>query len=124
MFIDIDENKIRKYLIENITEYDKGASIHLFDLDFNNDSIEVIIEHINSLYDDVISLNSMVKRNFQSENGEKVLMPQSREIQQGIVQDLSVKNTVLQKVLESPDIFSFLVKYRKSLNNNELKGRQ
>ena len=117
------EYEIRKYLSENITEEDKGRSIHLFGVDFINDPINEIIGHINSLYEDVQQLSTMIDGNFKSSDDVKVLMPSSRDVQQGIVQDCAAKNIVLTKVLEAPYVTELLTTYRQSVASSNSETR-
>lgn len=116
MNAEINENEIRKYLTQNISETEKNGSIILFGVDFQNDSIQSIIEHINSLYEEVKQLDSMISRNFEPEDDVKTLLPKSHEVQQAIVHDASFKSNVLNKILASPDIYNLLIQYRVSQN--------
>ena len=103
-------NHFRKFSVEDIAD-----SVHFYGLDFDNDSIDKIMQSLDSLYEEVTSLRSMIDRNFQSEI--KTLMPNSPEIQTGIIQDCYKKESALLKALSNQDVINAFLTYRKNKEN-------
>lgn len=101
------EETIRNFM-KKLTVMDIANSVHFYGVDFETCEISEIFNCVYSLFCDIKSTERMVKNNFQSEDGEKVLLPSSRESQEVVIQDYYRKCDVLNKVLECGEIADML----------------
>lgn len=105
------ELNIRNYL-KTFSVEDIANSVYLFGINFDTAPIDTIIESLDSLYEEVKTLKSMIDRNFESQNGE--LLPKSPMVQAGIAQDCYRKESALLKALSNQDIYNTFVNYKMS----------
>lgn len=118
-----EEKEIRSFM-KTLSVEDIADSVHLFGADFDQEEIDSLIERIISLYNEVVTLKNLVDRGFESENRDKVLIPQSRDTQTVVMQDYYRKESILEKLLSNKFIkdavISKLVQMR--LNESEQKN--
>lgn len=117
-----DEMKIRTFL-KTLTPIDIADSVHLFGIDFDTCQISEVVDSMFSLFCEVKTLERMVDNNFQSEDGEKVLMPSTPQTQTVVIQDYYRKAEALNKLLSCEEL-SKLFKDRlvdSLLENSEAK---
>lgn len=110
------ELNIRKFL-KTLSVEDIADSVYLFGIDFDNASMKSIMGAINSLYEHVDTLKSIIDRNFESMNGER--LPKDSVTQAVIVQDCSRKESALAKILSNQDVYNAFMNYKK-LENQEI----
>ena len=109
--MNVSEINIRNYL-KTFTAEDIANSVYLFGIDFDKASIESIMSALNSLYEEVKTLKSIVDRNFESTNGER--LPKDSMIQERIIQDCYRKEEALKKALSNKDIYDTFLIYKKA----------
>ncbi len=66
---------------------------------------------INSLYEHVKTLKSIIDRNFESINGER--LPKDSVTQTVIIQDCNRKESALAKTLSNQDVYNAFMNYKK-----------
>lgn len=103
-----EEIEIRNFM-RGLTVEDIADSVHLFGADFDSESIASLIDRVISLYSEVATLKDLVTRNFESENHDKILVPQSSETQSVVIQDYYRKSAVLEKLLSNKTIMTAVI---------------
>lgn len=121
--MDFNEQKIREHL-KKLSVVDIADSVYLFGINFDKDSMDSIMSAIFALYNEVIDLKDMVERDFESRDGEKVLMPSTPQSQAVVIGDYYRKSDALTKVMASKEIRSLLGEYiRREYTEQDSNGR-
>lgn len=102
---------IRNYL-KTLSVEDIANSVYMYGINFDTATIDLIISSINSLYEEVITLDRIVESGFVSETGAR--LPKDSKNQEIIIQDYSKKKDALLKILSNKNIFDLLAYYRSS----------
>lgn len=105
----ITEQNIRNFF-KTLTVEDIANSVHFFGIDFDNESIETIMQILNRLYEDVKTLRNIIDRDFKSQNGER--LPKDEHTQRIIIKDCNNKETVLFKVLSNGNIYNMFIEFK------------
>lgn len=108
------EQNIRNYL-KTLTVDDIANSVYFFVIDFDIESIESIMQLLNRLYEEVKTLRSIIDRNFESQNGER--LPKDGYTQKMIIQDCYKKESALLKILSNMDVYNMFIEFK--FNNSK-----
>ena len=78
---------------------------------FDDMSMEYIVMTVRGLVDEVLSYKNMIDNNFQSANGEKVLIPKSREAQESVLKNYDDKLSGLKKLFTNDTLYKIISEY-------------
>ena len=92
-----------------MTVEDIANSVHFFGIDFDNESIETIMQILNRLYEDVKTLRNIIDRDFKSQKEER--LPKDEHTQR-IIKDCNNKETVLFKILSNGNIYNMFIEFK------------
>ena len=95
-----ESQEIRSYL-KTLTTEDIANSFYLIGVNFDTVDLDTLFGYIIALYNNVMDLQSLIDRNFQPENDEKVLLPTDPKVQANIIIDYNKKSEALSKILEN-----------------------